>query len=134
MASLSIGPDTLDEALTREWLVTDGLGGYASGTIPGPHTRRYHGLLVAPLAPPVGRHVLLSKLDETLTGDGHPCHLSANEFEGGTISPQAFTHIESFALEDGLPVWRYRAGDATLEKRIWMERGRTVTYVSYTLL
>ena len=61
---------SLDEALTHEWLVTDGLGGYASGTVIGPHTRRYHGLLVAPLAPPLGRHVLLSKLEETLALDG----------------------------------------------------------------
>ncbi|HEU5318305.1 MAG TPA: glycogen debranching enzyme N-terminal domain-containing protein, partial [Chloroflexota bacterium] len=56
----------VEEALTHEWLVTDGLGGYASGTVVGPHTRRYHGLLVAPLAPPLGRHILLSKLEETL--------------------------------------------------------------------
>ncbi len=127
-----LGQD-LDAALTREWLVTDGLGGYASGTVAGPHTRRYHGLLVAPLAPPLGRHVLLSKLDETVHSQGGTYQLATNEFEGGHVSPQGFVHLAEFVLEDGLPVWRYTIGETRLEKRVWMERGRTVTYVSYRL-
>jgi glycogen debranching enzyme len=134
MSSEGTHPKTIYKALTREWLVTDGRGGYASGTVPGPNTRRYHGLLVAPLAPPVGRHVLLNKLEETLTLGERAYPLSANEFEGGHISPQGYANLESFRLEEGLPVWRYRGGEATLEKRVWMARGRTVTYISYTLI
>jgi len=123
----------LDLALTREWLVTDGLGGYASGTVPGVNTRRYHGLLVAPLAPPLGRHVLLSKLEETLRIEGHDYSLSPSEFEGSQLHPRMFSHLSGFALEAGLPVWRYTVGASTLEKRVRMERGRTATYVSYRL-
>src|SRR4051794_1697754 len=118
MSSQEMRPETIYNALTREWLVTDGLGGYASGTVPGPNTRRYHGLLVAPLAPPVGRHVLLNKLEETLTVEGQAYPLSTNEFEGGHISPQGYIYLESFGLEEGLPMWRFRAGDTTLEKRV----------------
>jgi len=123
--------ESLDEALTDEWLVTDGLGGYASGTVVGPHTRRYHGWLVAPLAPPVGRHVLLSKLEETLVVGGREYSLSANEFENGSVQPQGYRHLADFQLEDGRPVWRYRCDDVTLEKRVWMEAGTTATHVSY---
>jgi predicted glycogen debranching enzyme len=111
--------------------VTDGLGGYASGTVVGPHTRRYHGLLVAPLAPPLGRHVLLSKLEETLVVDGRGYQLGANEFEDGSISPRGYVHLSDFTLEDGVPVWRYACDAVTLEKRVWMERGVTATHVSY---
>ncbi|MGI8424270.1 MAG: glycogen debranching enzyme N-terminal domain-containing protein, partial [Chloroflexota bacterium] len=124
---------SLDEALTHEWLVTDGLGGYASGTVLGPNTRRYHGLFVAPLAPPLGRHVLLAKLEETLVLDGAEYQLSANEFEDGTIAPRGFDHLADFRLDDGNPVWRYETGPVTLEKRVWMEHGHSATCVSYRL-
>ncbi|NDE07489.1 MAG: hypothetical protein EBZ89_08905 [Chloroflexi bacterium] len=101
----------LDQCLTREWLVTDGLGGYASGSVPGPHTRRYHGLLVAPLAPPLGRHVLLSHLDELVSGvaGATPVSLSSHEFEDGTIHPRGLDHLRSFELIDGRPTWIHRA-------------------------
>jgi predicted glycogen debranching enzyme len=124
---------TLDDALAQEWLVTDGLGGYASGTVAGPNTRRYHGLLVAPLAPPLGRHVLLSKLEEKLRVQERTFSLGANEFDGGTIEPQGFQHLASFELREGVPVWRYAAGDAQLVRRVWMERGQRTTFVSYSL-
>ena len=133
MAEREVG-DSLDEALTHEWLVTDGLGGYASGTVVGPHTRRYHGWLVAPLAPPVGRHVLLSKLEETLIVGEREYQLSANEFEDGSVHPQGFVHLVDFQLEDGMPVWRYRCDEVMLEKRVWMEvgdRGVSATHVAY---
>ena len=88
----------LDLCLTREWLVTDGLGGFASGSVPGPHTRRYHGLLVAPLAPPLGRHVLLSHLDELVSGvaGATPVSLSSHEFEDGTIHVPSANGSRSF--------------------------------------
>ena len=124
---------SLEEALTHEWLVTDGRGGYASGTVVGPHTRRYHGLLVAPLAPPLGRHLLLAKLEESAVVGGATYAISANQFEDGTVHPRGFEHLTDFELEDGVPVWRYGVGSATLEKRVWMERGVTATHVSYAL-
>lgn len=123
-------------ALEREWLVTDGRGGYASGTVVGPQTRRYHGLLVAALAPPLRRTVLLSKLEETLEIADEAYALSANEFYDGTVHPQGFEHLSDFQLAAGVPVWRYAFRsdnvEAALEKRIWMEPGPT-TFVSYTL-
>src|SRR5437899_10632161 len=79
----------LDLAIRREWLETNGLGGFASSTIVGLNTRRYHGLLVAATRPPVGRFVLLSKLEETLFIDAQPFELSANPYPG-VIHPQGF--------------------------------------------
>src|SRR5438132_14386395 len=82
---IQFGKDTcgdLDAALRREWLETNGIGGFASSTIVGLNTRRYHGLLVATLKPPVERFVLLSKLEETLFIDGQPFDLSANRYPG----------------------------------------------------
>ncbi|HEV2126650.1 MAG TPA: glycogen debranching enzyme N-terminal domain-containing protein, partial [Chloroflexota bacterium] len=124
---------SLDRALEQEWLVTDGLGGYASGTVVGPNTRRYHGLLVAPLAPPVGRHVLLAKMEETLSVRGRSYPLSTSEFENTTFHPQGYRNLSTFSLEDGVPVWWFKAGGAQLEKRVWMERGQRTTFISYSL-
>lgn len=124
---------TLAQALEREWLVTDGLGGYASGTVPGIATRRYHGLLVAPLTPPLGRTVLLAKLEETWECGEQRHDLSANEFHDGTIYPHGYERLVDFGLAAGLPVWRFAAGDSVVEKRVWMERGQSTTYISYTL-
>ena len=120
-------------SLAREWLVTDGRGGYASGTVAGVNTRRYHGLLVAPLAPPLGRTVLLARLEERLTSGEQTVALSSNEFEDGTVHPQGYRHLERFSLEGGVPTWRYRAGGALLQKQIWMPPGRSATCVRYTL-
>ncbi|HLZ72473.1 MAG TPA: amylo-alpha-1,6-glucosidase [Dehalococcoidia bacterium] len=124
----------LEAALRREWLVTNGLGGYASGTLAGIATRRYHGLLVAALTPPVGRTVLVGALDEQATYDGGVCKLSAHEFAGGTIDPQGFRYLQSFHLEGMLPVWTFALGDALLERRVWMAQGQNTTYVCYRLL
>ncbi|MBD2597941.1 amylo-alpha-1,6-glucosidase [Nostoc spongiaeforme FACHB-130] len=123
----------LDIAETREWLVTNGIGGYASGTVAGLLTRRYHGLLIAALHPPLGRTLLLAKLDETvLYGDRiYPLH--TNRWANQTVSPQGYRHIESFALEGTIPLWRLAVADALLEKRIWMQLGANTTYIQYTL-
>ncbi len=126
----------LDEVLQREWLVTNGLGSYASGTVAGANTRRYHGLLVAALHPPVARTVLVAKVDEEIEYDQRTLYLGANEYQDGTINPGGFVHLEHFALEDGLPVWLYRIGgpaELMLEKRVWMEHGQQTTYVRYRL-
>ncbi len=126
----------LDAVIQREWLVTNGLGSYASGTVSGVNTRRYHGLLVAALRPPVARTVLVAKVDEEVEYDQRTYYLGANEYQDGTINPGGFVHLESFALEDGLPVFIYRIGGPEglmLEKRIWMEHGQQTTYVRYRL-
>ena len=95
----------LDRALRLEWLETNGLGGYASSTIVGLNTRRYHGLLVAATKPPVGRMVLLSKLEETLVVDGRSYDLSANRYPG-VVHPQGFRHLQRFRL-DPFPIATY---------------------------
>lgn len=121
----------LDAAIQREWLVANGIGGYASGTVAGINTRRYHGLLVAALEPPLGRAVMLAKVDEAITVEGESYELGANEYEPDVIHPQGFALLESLRLEGQAPVFRYRAGENTLEKRVWMEHGSNTTYVEY---
>ena len=120
-------------ALNIEWLVTNGLGGYAFSTIVSANTRRYHGLLVAAPASPRERIVMLSKLDEEVESDGVSYYLGTNEYTPATIHPCGFVHLEEFQLEDGLPVWTFRGGEWELEKRLWMAYGQNTTYISYTL-
>ncbi len=117
----------------REWLVTNGLGGYASGTVAGVLTRRYHGLLVAALQPPVGRTLLLTKLDETVKCGGQRFPLFANCWRRDEVEPHGYHHLERFHLEGTIPVWTYACADALLEKRVWMEQGANTTYVRYDL-
>ncbi len=120
--------------LRREWLVTNGLGGYASGTLAGVNTRSYHGLLVAAINPPVDRTVLVGGLVEWVIYDGHRYPLSTQEFADGTIDPHGYRHLQSFALEGVIPVWTFALADTLLERRIWMEYGANTTYVRYRLL
>ena len=124
----------LPSALRREWLVTNGLGGYASGTLAGVNTRRYHGLLVAAQTPPVGRTVLVAGLSEWAELDGRRYPLSAHEYGGGTIDPDGYRYVQSFALDGMLPVWTYAFGDTLLERRVWMAYGGSTTYVGYRLV
>ncbi|MFL5628666.1 MAG: glycogen debranching enzyme N-terminal domain-containing protein, partial [Ktedonobacteraceae bacterium] len=121
--------------LDREWLVTNGLGGYAAGSIEGATTRSYHGLLVAALRPPVERTVLVTKIDETVTfPDGLTLKLGVNEYQDGTIDPQGYKYLAKVALEGDIPCFTYELeGMLTLEKRIWMEYGQNTTYVQYML-
>ncbi len=118
----------------REWLVTNGIGGFASGTVAGVPTRRYHGLLVAALKPPLGRTLLATKFDETVEYDGRSYALATNRWTGGTVDPQGYRLLESFRLEGTTPVWTYAVADALVEKRVWMQRGANTTYVQYRLL
>ena len=124
----------LDIAESREWLVTNGLGGFASGTVAGTATRRYHGLLVAALQPPVKRTLLVNGLDETVRYLEEMHSLATNRWMSGFISPRGYLQIESFHLEGSKPVWRYALADGLLEKRIWMKQGENTTYVQYRLL
>lgn len=121
--------------LDREWLVTNGLGGYAAGSIEGATTRSYHGLLVAALRPPVERSVLVTKIDETVTfPDGLTLKLGVNEYQDGTIDPQGYKYLVRFAFEGDIPCFTYELGGMlTLEKRVWMEYGQNTTYVQYML-
>jgi len=122
-------------AARREWLATNGIGGYAAGTISGELTRTYHGLLVAALDPPLGRTVLLSKLDEIVGYDGEYFALSTDRWGGPHNlggKPGCF-HLESFRLEGTIPVWTYALADARLEKRVWMAAGENTTYIQYRL-
>lgn len=118
----------------REWLVTNGLGGYASGTVAGTATRRYHALLVAALQPPAKRTVLVNGLDESVRYLESTYSLATNRWASGSISPRGYLHIESFHLEGTKPVWRYALADALLEKRVWMKQGEHCTYIQYTLV
>ncbi|MBY0426961.1 MAG: glycogen debranching enzyme N-terminal domain-containing protein, partial [Cytophagales bacterium] len=119
-----------EEACSREWLETNGLGGYASGTISGVNTRRYHGLLVASLKPPLERKVLLSKLDETIIREnGEKVELSCNQFPG-KVSPAGFLHMEKY-FQDPFPVFVYDLGDIKIVKTIVAVHGENTTLVTY---
>jgi len=122
-----------DLAAQREWLVTNGLGGWASGTVSGANTRRYHGLFVPALQPPLGRTVLVSKVNDRARLGGQTFALSSNEYEDGTIDPHGYRHLESFQLDGLVPTWYYALADALLEKRIWMPYRQNLTLLTYTL-
>ncbi len=119
----------LDAALRREWLETNGLGGFASSTIVGLNTRRYHSLLVAATKPPVGRLVLLSKLEETLFIEGQPFDLSANRYPG-VVHPQGFRYLKQFRF-DPFPVFTYEIEGIEIEKTVFMIQGENSTVVQY---
>ncbi len=121
-----------EQAAGREWLETNGLGGWASSTISGAHSRRYHGMLVAATRPPVGRMVLLSKLDETLAVDGARFMLSANKYPG-VIYPEGFRHLVSFSKEL-FPEFVFEAGGIRLRKTVAAVNGENTTLVLYEVL
>jgi len=124
----------LAAGLRREWLITNGLGGYASGTLAGITTRRYHGLLVAALDPPVERTVLVGGLIEWASYAGQRYALSTNEYGTGFIDQHGYRNLQSFALEGALPIWQFVLGGALVEKRAWMAYGANATYMSYRVL
>jgi predicted glycogen debranching enzyme len=123
----------LAQAERREWWLANGVGGYAAGTLAGTLTRRYHGLLVAPVYPPLGRVLVLAKVDATVSDGDRRWPLYTNRWGGGTIDRPGHRHIESFQLEGRLPVWRYALGPHRIEMRIWMEHGANTTYIAYRL-
>jgi len=129
----SLSPRTLEQALAAEWLYTNGLGGYASSTLCGCNTRRYHGLLVAALEPPVKRTVLVSKLDETLWVGQIPFELGTNEFRDGTFHPRGQQYLARFERPLGIPTFTYSFQGWRLEKNVWLEQGQNTTFVRYTL-
>src|SRR5437879_1733215 len=120
--------------LTREWLVTNGLGGYASGTIAGACTRRYHSLLVAALPAPLGRMVMFNHLAEELKlEDRTLVRLDALELSDAPFEP-APAALTEFRLESGLPVWHFEFGPFQIEKRVLLPHLQNTVYVNYRLL
>jgi predicted glycogen debranching enzyme len=124
----------LAEAEQREWLVTNGLGGFACGTVAGLLTRRYHGLLIAALQPPGRRTLLVAKLEETAEYEGGIFPLSTNRWAGGVVDPEGYRRIDRLRLEGTTPVWSFAFADVLLEKRVWMQHGANTTYVQYALV
>src|SRR4029453_5247078 len=121
--------------LDREWLVTNGLGGYASGTISGAITRRYHGLLIAALPAPLGRMVMWSHVSEFLRfSDNDVVSLGAEERAGGQLNLQGADFSCEFRLEDGLPVWIYRVREIVVEKRVLLPHLQNTVHVSYQVI
>ena len=123
----------LAAAERREWWLGNGIGGYAAGTVALTLTRRYHGLLIAPVEPPLGRALVLAKADaELVVGERrHP--LFANRWAGGAVAPEGHLAVESFELDGSMPVWRFAVGAYRIEQRIWMEPGANTTYVAWRL-
>jgi len=121
--------------LNREWLVTNGLGGYASGTVSGAITRKYHGILVAALPAPLGRVVMWNHVSEFLRfDDNEVVSLGAEERAGGQLDLEGAEYLREFRLEDGMPVWIYRVRDLVIEKRISMPHLQNTVHVSYQIV
>ncbi|MBL8800086.1 MAG: glycogen debranching enzyme family protein [Planctomycetia bacterium] len=121
--------------LEQEWLVTNGLGGYASGTVAGAASRRFHGLLIAALPTPLGRQMMFNHLSELVRlTDGTTALLGGEERVGGVLDIHAAEYLTEFRLDTGLPVWRYEIGDAVLEKRILLSHGQNTVFIQYQQL
>lgn len=122
--------ETYGELDATEWLHTNGAGAYAMSTVPMMHTRRYHGLLVAPLAPPLGRFVMLSHLELTLHANGRQYRLSTHQFPGLAPTP-GYRSLRRFAM-DPIPHWSYRIGDTEFERDLCLARGRNICVMRFT--
>ena len=135
--TIRLGPQacgTLDEAAAREWLVADGVGGYAMGTAAALRTRRYHGLLVVAVDGPANRMLGLAALDPVLVSGDARFRLATDEWGGGTVDPRGHELLASFDLEDGVPRWRWQIGGTVLEREIAMAHGSPVVAVVHRLV
>ena len=129
------GTLSYDEIVSREWLVTNGLGGYASGTVAGAITRRYHAPLIAALPSPHGRVVMLNHLSERIRlPDRSVVWLGVHSDEGKPVQTEGTQHLVEFRLEAGLPVWRYQIGSITIEKRLMMIYGQNTAHIRYEMV
>src|SRR5512137_172136 len=122
----------VENALRREWLVTNGTGSYACGAISGANTRCYHGLLIAALAAPVARTLLVAKIEATahLRGSAYP--LDTHEWADGSIEPRGYQWLEAFQLDGLIPRWTFALAEAHLVKRVWMSHAHDTTLMTYT--
>jgi predicted glycogen debranching enzyme len=138
MIPISFGPEVcgrLDAGSSREWLVADGRGGYAMGTVGGLNTRRYHGLLVVAGDTPASRNTALVDLDPVVTlRSGAQVRLGCHEWASGAIDPPGHTLLARFELVDGLPRWRWRIGDVVIERELAMTHGRPCVGVVHRLI
>lgn len=127
---------SIDQALAREWLVTNGAGGYAMGSIAGATTRVYHGYLIAAPHAPQERVALVTQLNEAVTLDsGAIIPLGVCECAKGDFGPQGYSHLAGLALDGLIPHFTFQlTPEQTLEKRVWMEHGADITYVQYRYL
>ena len=121
----------LEAALSREWLETNGLGGFASSTITCLNTRRYHGVLIAATTPPCGRTLLVSKVEETVVIDGRRYELGTNQYPG-VIHPTGHQYLKQFRL-DPFPIFTYEIEGLEIEKSIFMIHGEDTTVLQYRL-
>jgi len=124
----------LSLAEQREWWLANGRGGYACGTVAGSLTRRYHGLLVASLRPPLGRSLLAVKADATLRCGEHTWPLCTNHWCGEVVEPRGYLQLQGFCLQGRMPVWRFAVADILLEQRVWMEHASDTSCVAFRLL
>jgi predicted glycogen debranching enzyme len=123
-----------DTLINTEWLITNGIGGYASCTTAGVITRRYHGILVAALPNPLGRTVMLNHLGERLVRGNRSVPLNVEKHVAGPVDPMASAGVNAVRLEGGLPVWEYEWGDMRVEKRILMPYRQNTVHVTYRLV
>jgi predicted glycogen debranching enzyme len=124
-----------DDILSREWLVTNGLGGYASGTVAGAITRRYHALLIAALPAPLGRVVMLNYLSERLRFDDRTVIWLGMHYQSGRLAQiEGAQHLVEFRLEAGMPVWRYQIGSTVIERALVLPHRQNTVHVRYTML
>src|SRR4051794_14491126 len=135
--TLQLGPQacgTLEEAALREWIVTDGVGGYAMGTVGGLRTRRYHGLLAVAVDGPGARMLGLVALDPVLVVGDARFRLATHEWVGGTVDPRGHELLVSFELDHGIPRWRWQVGDVVLERELAAAHGRPAVGVVHRLV
>ena len=136
MSELRYGRGELSDPIVagrREWRVSNGIGGFAAGTASGELSRYKHGLLSAALAAAEVPTLLLAKLSATLEIRDQRWALDTNCWSSGLRNPAGYLNLESFGLEDGIPVWVWTMAGVRLEQRVWMEQGENTTYVQYRL-
>lgn len=122
----------LAAAQRREWLVTNGIGGYAMGTLSGVRTRRYHGLLIASASPPADRVMLVADLDAWVSVDDVRHPLVTHCWAAGVVLPDGYRHMERFHLDGLIPTFTYAFGETQVVQRVWMRHGHNTTYLTYT--
>ena len=120
----------LKDGIEKEWLITNGIGGYSSSTVFGINTRKYHGLLVAPLTPPARRHLILSKLDESIVIENKKYNLYSNMCRDFIAS--GYKYLESFE-KDYIPIFTYKVNNITIKKLICMQYGKNTVCVLYKI-
>jgi predicted glycogen debranching enzyme len=123
----------ISNAFALEWMVRNGRGGYAAGSIGGALTRRQHGLLVTPPKPSEAMHVLLAKVDEEVEVEGHVYKLGTNEFQNNVLNPDGFLFLQQVTLEGALACFEYEVGRFQMTRSVWMEPGRATTFIHYLL-